>query len=151
MPDLNPDVVAKYWQEQHDYALYRIIATMEAVETWALDGDPEIEAALQELCEASEGIERFQLGEEDNFIKLLISIKSARALRFLQHVDQLMPGSASKLLIFAEVASVSKEDNPGFFLNRNLVFERLQLLGRIFAPERFRLVMGALEKAEQLT
>lgn len=149
MPDLNPDVVAKYWQEKHDYALYRIIATMEAVETWALDGDPEIEAALLELSQEADGVEKFQLGEEDSFIKVLTSIRSSRALRLLQHVDQLMPGSASKLLIFAEVASNSKEDTPGFFLNRNLVFERLQLLGRIFAPERFRLVMNALEKAEK--
>lgn len=149
MPDLNPEVVAKYWQEKHDYALYRIIATMEAVESWSLDGDPEIEAALLELSQEADGADKFSLAEEENFIKVLTSIRSARALRLLQHVDQLMPGSASKLLIYAEVASSSKEDTPGFFLNRNLVFERLQLLGRIFAPERFRLVMTALEKAEQ--
>lgn len=149
MPDLNRDVVATYWQEKHDYALYRIIATMEAVEEWVLDNDEEVEEKLLQLCEAAEDLEKFQLGEEDSFIKVLTSIKSSRALRFLQHVDQMMPGSASKLLIFAEVASSSKEDTPGFFLNRNLVFERLQLLGRIFAPERFRLVMSAMEKAEQ--
>ncbi len=149
MPDLDKDVVAQYWQEKHDYALYRIIATMEAVEDWVLDGDAEVEEKLLQLCEAAEGLDKFQLGEEDSFIKTLTSIKASRALRFLQHVDQMMPGSASKLLVFAEVASSSKEDTPGFFLNRNLVFERLQLLGRIFAPERFRLVMGAMEKAEQ--
>jgi intracellular multiplication protein IcmW len=149
MPDLNKETVAQYWQEKHDYALYRIIATMEAVEDWVLDGDEEVETKLLQLCEAAEGIEKFQLGEEDSFIKVLTSINSSRALRFLQHVDQLMPGSASKLLVFAEVASSSKEDTPGFFLNRNLVFERLQLIGRIFAPERFRLVMNAMEKAEQ--
>lgn len=149
MPDLNPQVVAQYWQEKHDYALYRIIATMEAVESWTQDGDPEVEAKLLELSQLVDGIEKFTLGEEDSFIKLFTSIKASRALRLLQHIDQLMPGSASKLLIFAEVASSSKEDRPGFFLNRNLVFERLQLLGRIFAPERFRLVMAALEKTEQ--
>lgn len=149
MPDLDPQVVAKYWQEKHDYALYRIIATMEAVEQWTLDGDPEVEAKLLEVSQLADGIEKFNLGEEDSFIKLFTNIKASRALRLLQHIDQLMPGSASKLLIFAEVASSSKEDRPGFFLNRNLVFERLQLLGRIFAPERFRLVMAALEKTEQ--
>lgn len=148
MPDLNPNVVAQYWQEKHDYALYRIINTMEAVENWTLDNDEDIESLLAEVCELSEGLSRFQLGEEEHFIKVLTSIKSSRALRLLQHIDQLMPGSASKLLIFAEVASSSKEDTPGFFLNRNLVFERLQLLGRIFAPERFNMVTTALDKAE---
>ncbi len=33
MPDLSPSAVAKHWQEKHDYALYRIISTMEAVES----------------------------------------------------------------------------------------------------------------------
>ncbi len=113
-----------------------------------MDGDPEYEALLAEIGQAVDGLSKFNVGEEDSFIKFFNSLKAARALRLLQAIDQLMPGSASKLLVFAEVSSSSKEDTPGFFLNRNLVFERLQLLGRIFAPERFRLVMSALEKAE---
>ncbi|MFI4957379.1 MAG: type IVB secretion system protein IcmW [Gammaproteobacteria bacterium] len=148
MPDLSPDAVAKHWQEKHDYALYRIISTMEAVESWALDGDPEFEALLAEIGTSVDGLTTFTVSEEESFIKTFNAIKASRALRLLQSIDQLMPGSASKLLVFAEVSSSSKEDTPGFFLNRNLVFERLQLLGRIFAPERFRMVMSALEKAE---
>lgn len=148
MPDLNPDAVAKHWQEKHDYALYRIISTMEAVESWTLDGDPEFEALLTEIANSVDGLSTFNVSEEESFIKFFNAVKASRALRLLQSIDQLMPGSASKLLVFAEVSSSSKEDTPGFFLNRNLVFERLQLLGRIFAPERFRMVMSALEKAE---
>lgn len=148
MPDLSPSVVAKHWQEKHDYALYRIISTMEAVESWTLDGDPEFEALLAEIGSSVDGLNTFVVSEEESFIKTFNAIKASRALRLLQSIDQLMPGSASKLLVFAEVSSSSKEDTPGFFLNRNLVFERLQLLGRIFAPERFRMVMAALEKAE---
>jgi len=148
MPDLSPSAVAKHWQEKHDYALYRIISTMEAVEEWTKDGDPEYEALLAEIASTVDGLTKFTVGEEESFIKFFNSLKASRALRLLQAIDQIMPGSASKLLVFAEVSSSSKEDTPGFFLNRNLVFERLQLLGRIFAPERFRLVMRALEKAE---
>ena len=148
MPDLSPDSVAKHWQEKHDYALYRIISTMEAVESWTLDGDPEFEALLADIGTSVDGLTTFSVSEEESFIKTFNAIKASRALRLLQSIDQLMPGSASKLLVFAEVSSSSKEDTPGFFLNRNLVFERLQLLGRIFAPERFRMVMSALEKAE---
>ena len=148
MPDLSPDAVAKHWQEKHDYALYRIISTMEAVESWTLDGDPEFEALLADIASSVDGLTTFNVSEEESFIKFFNAVKASRALRLLQSIDQLMPGSASKLLVFAEVSSSSKEDTPGFFLNRNLVFERLQLLGRIFAPERFRMVMSALEKAE---
>lgn len=149
MPDLSPQAVQSFWQEKHDYALFRIIMSMESVEEWCLDKDPEYEQALLRFTNSIEALKEFQLADEDKLIQILISLKASRAFRILQHFDGLLPGTASKLLVFAEVASNNPEDVPGFFLNRNLVFERLQLLGRIFARERFRLVMNALEKAEK--
>jgi len=149
MPDLNSDAVRTFWQERHDYALYRIIASMEGVETWPLDGEPGFEEAIKEFGDFLDLLQNFELAEEERLIKVLTALKSSRALRLLQYIDTLQPGSASKLLIYAEVASTSPEDLPGLFLKRNLVFERLQLLGRIFAPERFALVIKALESAER--
>ncbi|MFA6036840.1 MAG: type IVB secretion system protein IcmW [Legionellales bacterium] len=149
MPDLSPQAIQTFWQEKHDYALFRIIMSMESVEEWCLDKDPEYEAALLRFANSIEGLKEFQLADEDKLIQVLVSLKASRAFRILQHLDGLLPGTASKLLVFAEVASNNPEDIPGFFLNRNLVFERLQLLGRIFARERFKLVMNALEKAEK--
>jgi len=149
MPDLSPQGVQTFWQEKHDYALFRIIMSMESVEDWCLDNDPEYETALNRFSESLEGLTDFQLTDEEKIIQILVSLKASRAFRILQHMDGLLPGTASKLLVFAEVASNNPEDVPGFFLNRNLVFERLQLLGRIFARERFKLVMDALEKSEK--
>ncbi len=149
MPDLTPQAVQTFWQERHDYALFRIIMSMESVENWCLDKDPEYEEALKRLADSLEDLKDYQLADEEKLIQILISLKASRAFRILQHIDGLLPGSASKLLVFAEVASNNPEDVPGFFLKRNLVFERLQLLGRIFARERFKLVMSALEKAEK--
>lgn len=148
MPDLSAAAVNQFWQDRHDMALCRIIASLEAVEDWVLDGDDAFEAAITELGDALEGLEKFELNNENKIIQVLTALKSGRALRILQFIDRLQPGAASKLLIYAEVASNSTEDLPGFFLKRNLVFERLQLLGRIFAPERFNLVSKALERAE---
>ncbi|HLF67108.1 MAG TPA: type IVB secretion system protein IcmW [Gammaproteobacteria bacterium] len=149
MPDLSPQAVQTFWQERHDYALFRIIMSMESVEDWCLDKDPEYEAALTRFTNSLDDLKDYQLAEEEKLIQILVSLRASRAFRILQHIDGLLPGSASKLLVFAEVASNNPEDIPGFFLKRNLVFERLQLLGRIFARERFKLVMSALEKAEK--
>lgn len=149
MPDLTPQGVRQFWQDRNDYALFRIIMSMESVEKWTLDGDPDYEASLARLASSLEGLTRFQLAEEQKIINCLVSLHASRSLRLLQFLDSLTPGSASKLLVFAEVESHSPTDIPGFFLNRNLVFERLQLLGRIFARERFALVMAALERAEK--
>jgi len=148
MLDLTPEAVKEFWLVRHDNALWRIIASMEAVEDWTLDGNPEFEAAVTQLCQILEKAENFELIQEDNFIKILTSLKASRALRLLQYLDGLKPGSASKLLIHAEVASNEPGDSAGFFLKRNLVFERLQLLGRVFATERVKLVLNAIEKDE---
>ena len=71
-------------------------------------------------------------------------MKMARMLRLLQTIDTAHPGGASKILMYAEENSASSEDVPGIFLRRNIVFERLRLLGRVFANERIEIVMKAL-------
>ena len=72
-----------------------------------------------------------------------------RTLRIMQAIDQSHPGSASRLLMFAEEATKSDQDPSGLFLKRNIVFERLRLLGRVFSHERLSLVQKALEKGEE--
>ena len=62
----------------------------------------------------------------------------------LQSIDTAHPGGASKVLMYAEENSTSNQDIPGLFLRRNIVFERLRLLGRVFAEERVDIVMKAL-------
>lgn len=74
-------------------------------------------------------------------------MRSSRALRLMQFLDVLKPGTASKLLVYAEEQTKDGKSNPyaELFLKRNLAFERLQLLARVFAPERINLVLKALE------
>ena len=147
MPDVAKEVVAKFWQEAHDFALYRIIASMELVETWTLDEDEEFEKGILELSQLIDDFPDFDISHEDHWIKVLGYLKSSRALRFMQYMDaNLKQGAAAKLLMYAESNTQKEGDYLNFFLKRNLVFERLQLLGRIFAPERFNLVVRAMER-----
>ena len=46
----------------------------------------------------------------------------------------------------AEEHTESEDDLPGMFLLRNVVFERLRLLGRVFGSDRFKLIIKALEE-----
>lgn len=146
MLDLSVAAVDKFWHDRQDPFLVKIIKTIEDIEDWTLDGDPEIEASLTSLAKALDQPEKFEIKNEEFYVNVLISIKLSRSLRIMQHIDSISPGSASKLLIYAEVVSTGTNDTPGLFLNRNLVFERLQLLSRIFAPERFHIVTQAVEK-----
>jgi intracellular multiplication protein IcmW len=146
MPDLSEQGAHKFWHSYKDPMIYRVISFMESVENWTLDGDPQLEAAMKELGDTLDDIGNIDLQQEDGFIKICAYIKAGRALRLMQAMDTAHPGAASKLLMHAEQNTLSNDDVPGLFLRRNIVFERLRLLGRVFAPERLNLVLKALEE-----
>ena len=147
MPDLSHEASAQYWFEYLDPMIYRVITFMESVEDWTLDGNPEFEAAMEQFGKELDDIEKIDMGllaEEEKFIRIVGNIKSGRGLRLLQAIDTVHPGSASRVLIHAEETSLGSYDPAGFFLKRNIVFERLRLLSRVFCQYRLKLVLRAL-------
>ena len=145
MVDITNKGAHKFWFDYHDKMIYRVISFMESVEDWTLDGDSGLEGALDKLGSILDGIGNIDLRAEDGFIELLAYVKAGRMLRIMQCLDTAHPGAASKLLMHAEKISKSPDDVHGMFLRRNVVFERLRLLGRVFSVERFALVQKALE------
>ena len=110
-----------------------------------LDGDAELEKAMQTLGDTLEDIGNIDLAQEINMIDVLAYIKTGRGLRLLMCLDMAYPGAASKVLMKAEEITKSQKDNAGYFLRRNVVFERLRLLGRVFSTERLSLLQKSLE------
>ncbi len=153
MPDFSNKAVHQFWYQYKDKMIYRVICFMEGVEKWVLDGDAAFEEAMQRLGTELDDIGKIdlsKLGHENAFIAIANATTSGRTLRLLQSIDTAHPGSASKLLIFAEENSQSQEDDAGLFLRRNIVFERLRLLGRVFNADRLALVIKALEGEEHV-
>jgi intracellular multiplication protein IcmW len=151
MPDLSHEASSRYWYEYVDPMIYRVITFMESVEDWTLDGNPELEEEINRLGKELDDIEKIDMGtleHEDTFIRLVGNIKSGRGLRLLQAIDSVHPGSASRILIHAEETTTDSQDPAGFFLKRNIVFERLRLLARVFSEYRLKLIARALEGEE---
>ncbi len=151
MPDLSLEAVHRFWKDYEGPMIYRVISFMEGVETWTLDGDDDLESTIADLGTELDDISLLDLGtlgHEEAFIGLCCNLKTGRALRLLQAIDTAHPGSASRLLIHAEESSTSSSDPAGIFLRRNIVFERLRLLARVFSKERLALVIRALEGDE---
>jgi intracellular multiplication protein IcmW len=148
MPDFSEKGAHRFWHDYKDPMIYRVISFMESVEDWTLDGDSTLEAALKRLGDTLEDIGNIDLQKEDQFIQICTYIKAGRALRLMQCLDTAHPGAASKLLMHAEEVTKSSEDVPGLFLRRNIVFERLRLLARVFATERLNLALKALESSD---
>ena len=152
MPDMSLESVHSFWHDYDRRTLYRIVTSMEGIETWAADDDPRVAEALSKLGAALDNIHDIEINDEASLVKVLANIRSSRALRLMQFLDGLKPGTASKLLIYAEEQTkdpTHKNPFADLFLRRNLAFERLQLLGRVFAPERINLILKALESSHE--
>jgi len=151
MLDLHEDAVHAFWDSYDRRTLYRIVVGLENVEYWTLDKHPEIEQLVIALGEALGNGPPNEL-DEKTMVHLLSNLHAGRALRLLQAIDMMKPGTASQLLMYAEEASQGgaqgQDPNPHaqIFLKRNLVFERLQLLSRVFSPQRIAIILKALEK-----
>lgn len=151
MPDLSHKACLEYWHGYPDPMIYRVIKFLESVEDWTLDGQTNFEEAINRLGHELDNIgqvDMSQVGHEELFIRVIGNIKSGRGLRLLQSIDEVHPGSASKVLVHAEETSLSSYDPAGFFLKRNIVFERLRLLARTFSEYRLKLVERAIEGEE---
>jgi intracellular multiplication protein IcmW len=146
MPKLDLQSSHEFWKNYDDPMIYRVISFMESAEEWTLDGNPLLEQGIDSLGDKLDQLSRFELGKEDQFVSLCCHIKTSRILRLLQAIDTIDPGSASKLLMYAEEHNSPDNLLTGLFLRRNIIFERLRLLARVFSPERFDLVLKALEQ-----
>ncbi len=146
MPNFNHADCHRFWHDYQDKYIYRVICFMEGVEDWTLDGEPKVEEALIKLGKTLDDVGNIDLKQEENIIKIGAYIKSGRVLRILMALDMAYPGAAAKILMHSEDITKTDNDLPGLFLRRNVVFERLRLLGRVFDPKRVKTILGALEE-----
>lgn len=148
MTDLSLEASRSFWHDYPDSMIYRVIMFMEGVENWTLDGHPDVEKALAELGKVLEDVSKLDLDKlnfKDTLIQFCGHLKSSRVLRILQAFDVAHPGAAAKILVHAEETSQTVDDAPGLFLRRNVIFERLRLLSRVFSQERMSFISKALE------
>lgn len=148
MPSFSLKDCEKYWYEYRDPMIYRVVIFMLSVENWTFDGNDGIEAALAKLGTTLDNIGNIDLQQEDSFIKFLAYIKAPRMLRIMQALDAAYPGAASKLLMHAEKVGNVPDSPASLFLRRNVGFERMRLLGRVFNPARFELIQKALAETD---
>lgn len=146
MPKLDLLSANEFWKGYNDPTLYHVVALMETVENFTHDGTPALEAAMEKLGDSLDNLKSFELGKESAFITLCSHLKTSRILMMLQAIDTIDPGSASKMLMYAEENNDSDHPMENLFLKRNIAFERLRLLSRVFSQERFDLILKVLEQ-----
>lgn len=150
MPDLSLKGSHEFWKDYPDPTIYRVVSFLDSVESWTLDGNPEVEKAITELGHKLDQLVQFELKNEDACLKICNFLHSSRVLRLLQAIDTAHPGAASRVIMHAETTRQTNNDVAGLFLRRNIVFERLRLVSRIFSEERLKLLTKILEKNREV-
>jgi intracellular multiplication protein IcmW len=145
MSILDLSAAHEFWKNYDDAMIYRVIAFMETAELWTMDGNPALETILTKLGDTLESLSSFELGKEEEFVSVCAHIRTSRILRLLQAIDTIDPGSASKVLMYAEENNSPDHVMANLFLRRNIVFERLRLLARIFSEDRVAMMLKLLE------
>ena len=145
MPNYSQEAAHEFWYRFKDQNVYGVIVRMESIEDWTVDGDEDLEQALETLGSNMDNVDNIDLEQHEKFIQLTAYLKLSRALRILQALDTAYPGAAAKLIAAAEQLSPTNP-HAKLFLSRNVIFERLRLLTRVLAPERVILVQSAIEE-----
>lgn len=149
MPDLSLKACHEYWKSYPDLMIYRVVAFLDSVENWTLDKDPNVEKVVKTLGKKLDTVTKFELKNEDLYLKICNFLQSSRVLRLLQAIDTAHPGAASRIIMHAETSKKTDNDAAGLFLRRNIVFERLRLVSRVFSQERFDILKQALEQKNE--
>ena len=88
MPDLSMKAVHEFWHQFQDKDVYRAIAFLEGVEDWTVDGDPEFEAAIQEMGTELDNIGTIEAGK----LADMVAVKGdpIADIKEMQYIDFVM-------------------------------------------------------------
>lgn len=144
MADLTRKGSHEFWSKFLDPKVYRAIVMLETAENWTVDQDPEVDIAITTLGKKMAHLENVEIDDYASIIELIAYVKTSRNLRFLQALDHVMPGTASKTIGYAEENQL-KDTNCKVFIERNILFERFRILSRVFQMDRIENIKKALE------
>ena len=144
MVELNLTDSINYWANYPDKTIFRIIKHMEKSESWTFDGQESVEAAFDRLEAAMDQISGIEITDQNEILAIIAYIKTSRYLKILQSMDIVNPGSAAKVIAQAEKEPDISPANK-LFLQRNIIFERLRLLTRIFSQTNMDILIKAFE------
>lgn len=142
--DLSIEGCHKFWSKYQDANVYKAICLMEHVESWALDNNQDVNEAFIALGENIKNNTPQKISNMQDIVTLCAYIRISRKLRFMQLIDQVDPGAASRVIKYAEQNQFSS-NHARFFLSRNIVFERMRIVSRMMSRDRIKMLRKLVE------
>ncbi|MEC7030884.1 MAG: hypothetical protein VXW87_04395 [Pseudomonadota bacterium] len=144
MADLSHKSTLAFWQDFMDGSIFPLIQFIEGSEDFANEHSETLKETLETTGAFLESATQLADGSEEHFVKLCAPLFMSQKLRIMQLADAISPGFATKMIKKSEALSLNDKDCE-IFLKRNLLFERLRIISRVFSPEKIQLVQGIYE------
>lgn len=148
MVELSLKASHQYWMGfTGDPNVYQAIAALDSVEKWVFDNEPRVQELLKEFGDKLDTIDnKFDLKKKNLFLEVGCYLHTSTVLMAMQTMNLASPGSASNILSFAEKERLDGSNKVAeLFIRRNVAFERLRIIAKVFSPERLKLITSALK------
>ncbi len=145
MLNLKKSIVNEYWKKT-DPRLHRILNVMENVEHWTMDDIQSVDAALTEFGKKMDKTSKRTLATlSEEIINLMGYISSGKFFRLIKWMDESHPGLSVHFIM--EARQLQQDWSPArLMLDRIQTIHSLQLMGKVFAPSRTRLIAELLKE-----
>ena len=145
MPCLDHENSLQFWQHFMGGAVYDIIDFLEKNESWTISSNSDVEVALSKLGNQLEIATSNVDFDETTLVHVCSLVSMSQKLRIMQCLDSIKPGMATRVISTAEFLA-DKDTLAKIFLERNMKFERIRILQRVFSPKRIQQVQKLYEK-----
>ncbi len=142
---LKTDII-RHWQSFKNPLINDILINMEKLEKAVPALTDEEVASVEKLLEACKTIKAEKVNELE-MTQMLNQLPAAYMLFIVHKLQSINSELVMKLIAYAQK---HKDSNPEVkkFFQRNMVFEKSQLLGRIFSTSRMEKVLKVLQSGE---
>lgn len=154
MLNLKRSIVNEYWKKT-DPRLAKILSAMENLEHWTVDDVESVSQGISSLGKKLDETSKRTLASlSEELIYLMAYITSGKFFRMIKWMDESHPGLSVHYIM--EARQMQSEWGQSGSLPARLMLDRLQtinslqLMGKVFAPSRTRLIADLLREERKI-
>ena len=145
MTALRKEIIA-HWHSFKNPLINDILINMEKIESQLPALSEEEEQKIQDFVERSKNVDA-ETVDEMEFIAIMNDLPAAYMLYIIHKLQNINADLIMRIINFAQTQKDKNEAVMRFY-QRNMVFEKSQLLGRIFSNHRMDAVLKVMTQTE---
>lgn len=144
--------VHEYLLENLQPDIFKLVLGIENRETHVYDKEPEFADLLTSISNNIDNLANLDLENSqvcDDLITFLAHLSLGKIIRCLDYIDEIDYHFTNNLINYAKEHSKEPTDIYNLFLEKNIIFEKIQIVSRTFHNDRFKEILDAMEELEE--